>query len=98
MGDENLWKKPLEEAQIGVRIFSSILTYSLWGPSVELHEQCALYLSQKFEEDSEAFRNVKFILTKPKPNFRLPPIFFKVSSFVEESEKKYGAAPKAIVD
>ena len=98
MEDENLWKKPLEEAQIGVRIFSYILTFSFWGPSVELQEQCALYLSQKFEADSEAFRNVKFILTKPKPNFRLPPIFFKISGFVEESKKKSGATPKAIVD
>ena len=88
MGDENLWKKPLEEAQIGVRIFSSILTFSIWGPSVELHEQCALYLSQKFEADSEAFRNVKFIMTKPKPNLNLPYNFVKMSGFVEESEKK----------
>ena len=95
MEDENLWKKPLEEAQIGGRIFSSILTFSLWGPSVELHEQCALYLSQKFEADSEAFRNVKFILTKPKPNFRLPPIFFKISGFVEESENKVWGYPKS---
>ena len=38
MEDENLWKKPLEEAQIGVRIFSCILTVSFWGPSVELQE------------------------------------------------------------
>ena len=95
MEDENLWKKPLEEAQIGVRIFSSILTFSLWGPLVELHEQCALYLSQKFEADSEAFRNVKFILTKPKPNFRLPPIFFKISGFVEETKKKIWGYPKS---